>query len=72
MNDVTEFDLKRVAFDLEAGIDGGAGDGAADSVTVNGTDLADDIQVTATGSAVDVNGVPRPFRSTTRRPPTTS
>jgi Ca2+-binding RTX toxin-like protein len=47
-----------VALDLEAAIGGGRGDGAADSVTVNGTNNPDDIQITATGSAVDVNGVP--------------
>jgi len=58
VNDVTGTDLKRVAFDLEAAIGGGAGDGAADSVTVNGTNDPDDIQITASGSAVDVNGVP--------------
>ena len=58
VNDTAGTDLKRVAFDLEAAIGGGAGDGAADSVTVNGTNDSDDIQITASGSAVDVNGVP--------------
>jgi Ca2+-binding RTX toxin-like protein len=58
VNDVTGTDLKSVAFDLEGAIGGGAGDGAADSVTVNGTIAPDDIQITASGSAVDVNGVP--------------
>ena len=57
VNDATGTDLKLVAFDLEAAIGGGAGDGAADSVTVNGTNDPDDIQITASGSAVDVNGV---------------
>jgi len=58
VNNTTGTDLKRVTFDLEAAIGGGAGDGAADSVTVNGTNDPDDIQITASGSAVDVNGVP--------------
>jgi Ca2+-binding RTX toxin-like protein len=58
VNDTTGTDLKRVTFDLEAAIGGGAGDGAADSVTVNGTNDPDDIQITASASAVDVNGVP--------------
>jgi Ca2+-binding RTX toxin-like protein len=58
LNDTTGTDLKSVALDLEAAIGGGRGDGAADSVTVNGTNNPDDIQITATGSAVDVNGVP--------------
>jgi Ca2+-binding RTX toxin-like protein len=58
LNDVSGTDLKSVALDLEAAIGGGRGDGAADSVTVNGTNNPDDIQITATGSAVDVNGAP--------------
>jgi hypothetical protein len=58
LNDTTGTDLKSVAVDLEAAIGGGRGDGAADSVTVNGTNNPDDIQITATGSAVDVNGAP--------------
>ena len=37
VNDTSGNDLKRIVFDLEAAIGGGAGDGAADSVTVNGT-----------------------------------
>ena len=57
VNDTTGTDLKRVTFDLEAAIGGGVGDGAADSVTVNGTNDPDDIQVTASEGAVDVNGV---------------
>jgi Ca2+-binding RTX toxin-like protein len=48
--------LKSVAFDLEAAIGGGVGDGAADSVTVNGTNEPDDIEISADGSAVDVFG----------------
>jgi Ca2+-binding RTX toxin-like protein len=58
VNDTSGTDLKRVAFDLEAAIGGGAGDGAADSVTVNGTNDPDDIQITANGNAVNVNGTP--------------
>ncbi|HEU5064680.1 MAG TPA: hypothetical protein VFT86_02170 [Gaiellaceae bacterium] len=57
VNNTAGTDLKRVAFDLAAAIGGGAGDGAADSVTVNGTNDPDDIQITADGSAVDVFGV---------------
>ena len=58
LNDTAATGLKIVSLDLAAAIGGGAGDGAADSVTVNGTDLADDIQVTATGSTVEVFGAP--------------
>ena len=57
VNDVAGTDLKIVAFDLGAATGGGAGDGAADSVTVNGTNDPDDIQITANGSVVTVNGV---------------
>ena len=52
VNDTSGTDLKRIVFDLEAAIGGGAGDGAADSVTVNGTNDADDIQVTESESGV--------------------
>jgi Ca2+-binding RTX toxin-like protein len=58
LNDTAATGLKIVSLDLAAAIGGDAGDGAADSVTVNGTNLADDIQVIATGSVVDVLGAP--------------
>jgi Ca2+-binding RTX toxin-like protein len=51
-NDTTGTDLKSVAFDLEGAIGGGTGDGAADSVTVNGTDNPDDIQITPIDNVV--------------------
>src|SRR5215211_2354245 len=57
VNDTTGTDLKTVAFDLEGAVGGGRGDGAADSLTVNGTNNPDDIQITASGSGVLVNGV---------------
>src|SRR5215211_5130325 len=56
LNDVSGTRLKLVTLDLEAAIGGGVGDGAADSVTVNGTNDPDDIQIVADGSAVDVVG----------------
>jgi Ca2+-binding RTX toxin-like protein len=58
VNDITGTDLKHVALDLEGAIGAGAGDGAADSVTVNGTNLPDDIHINAIGSVVDVDGTP--------------
>jgi Ca2+-binding RTX toxin-like protein len=58
LNDTAATGLKIVSLDLAGAIGGGAGDGAADSVTVNGTDVADDIQVIATGERVDVLGAP--------------
>ena len=63
----------RSHFDLEAAIGGGAGDGAADSVTVNGTNDPDEIEITADEErrgrlrrSGEASG------STTRRPQTTS
>ena len=56
LNNVSGTRLKSVTLDLEAAIGGGAGDGAADSVTVNGTNEPDDIQISADGSVVDVFG----------------
>jgi Ca2+-binding RTX toxin-like protein len=58
LNDTSATDLKTVALDLAAAIGGGAGDGAADSVTVNGTNNHDDIQASAIGSVVEVVGAP--------------
>jgi predicted ester cyclase len=57
VNDMTGTDLKFVSFDLEGAIGGGTGDGAADSVTVNGTGNPDNVNVSANGSAVDVAGL---------------
>jgi Ca2+-binding RTX toxin-like protein len=56
LNDTTGTDLKRLTFDLEVAIGGGVGDGAADSVTVNGTNDRDDIQVTENEGGVLVTG----------------
>ena len=56
LNDTTGTDLKRVTLDLEAAIGGGAGDGAADSVTANGTNGPDDIAITADEGGVLVIG----------------
>jgi len=58
VNDTRGTDLKAVAFDLEAAIGGGAGDGAVDSVRVNGTNDPDDIQFTASAGVVEVFGAP--------------
>jgi Ca2+-binding RTX toxin-like protein len=62
LNDTSGTDLKTVALDLEAAIGGRGGDGAADSVTVNGTNDPDDIQISADGSAVEVVGAPVALR----------
>src|SRR5215207_4551480 len=56
LNDTSGTRLKSVAFDLEAAIGGGVGDGAADSVTVNGTNGPDDIRIDAFEGVVEVIG----------------
>jgi Ca2+-binding RTX toxin-like protein len=56
VGDLTGTDVKEVDIDLR-GPDGG-GDGAADSVTVNGTASADQISIVSGRSSVIVNGLP--------------
>lgn len=55
VNDLTGSGVKQVAIDLA--LPGGTGDGAQDSVTVNGTAASNRIQVTAAGSMVTVSGL---------------
>ena len=50
-------DLKNADFELEAAIGGNAGDGAADTVTVEGTNGPDTIAMAANAGAVDVTGL---------------
>jgi Ca2+-binding RTX toxin-like protein len=57
VNDLSGTDLKNADFDLEAAIGGNAGDGAADTLTVNGTNGDDTIAVAASAGAVDVTGL---------------
>ena len=55
VNDLAGTDVKQVAIDLAGS--GGNGDGQSDTVTVNGTNGNDRIDVTASGSVVTVNGL---------------
>jgi len=55
VNDLTGTDVRQVAIDLSA--TGGGGDGAADSVIVNGSGGADHIVITQSGSDIQVNGL---------------
>jgi hypothetical protein len=57
VNDVTGTDLARVDVDLAGPLGGSTSDGAADTVTVKGTDGVDTIAATANGSAVEVSGL---------------
>jgi Ca2+-binding RTX toxin-like protein len=55
VNDLTGTDVRHVSIDLQAG--GGGGDGAADTVTVDGTNTAEQITVALSGSNVVVSGL---------------
>ncbi len=57
LNDPAGTDLKQVSLDL-SGISGtGVGDGQADSVIVNGTNAADNVNVTSSGSSYTISGL---------------
>lgn len=58
VGDLTGTDVTQVAIDLAGTPGSGVGDGAADSVTVNGTAANDTVQVTGTGGSVSVAGLP--------------
>jgi Ca2+-binding RTX toxin-like protein len=58
VNDLTHTGITQVNIDLSATPGSGVGDGAADTVTVNGTAGNDHIQVTGSGTSVSVNGLP--------------
>src|ERR1700722_18647438 len=58
VGDLTGTGVTQVSIDLAATPGSGVGDGAADSVTVNGTNGSDNIQVSGTGSLVTVAGLP--------------
>ena len=58
VGDLTGTGVTQVAIDLAGQPGSGVGDGAADSVTVNGTAGNDNIQVAGTGGSVTVAGLP--------------
>jgi Ca2+-binding RTX toxin-like protein len=62
VNDMTGTDLRTASIDL------GGADNAADAVTVNGTDNADRVRVTAAGGVVDVAGLKTDARITGSEP----
>jgi Ca2+-binding RTX toxin-like protein len=57
VDDLTGTDAKQVNIDLSGTPGSGQGDGAADSVIVNGTQGADTVTVASSGAAVVVNGL---------------
>ncbi len=57
VNDLTGTDVTMTNLDLAGTLGGSAGDGAVDSVVVNGTDGNDDIAITGNGSGAAVTGL---------------
>jgi Ca2+-binding RTX toxin-like protein len=57
VNDLTGTGITQVAIDLSAGPGSQSGDGAADRVTVNGTNGDDNISVVTSGGSIVVNGL---------------
>ena len=57
VNDLTGTDVTQVNLDLSATPGSGQGDGAADTVTVNGTAGDDTVTVASSGASVVVNGL---------------
>ena len=56
VNDLSGTDVQQVAIDLSAS--GGGGDGAADTVIVNGTSGANNVTISQSGPGIVVNGLP--------------
>ena len=67
VGDLSGTDLKSADIDLSATI--GGGDSSQDTVTVNGRELADTVDVTASGQQVLVDGPPRPHPDQRQREP---
>ncbi|HZX86290.1 MAG TPA: calcium-binding protein [Reyranella sp.] len=57
VGDLSGTDVKQVNLDLSAQAGSGQGDGAADTVTANGTQGSDTITVASSGASVAVNGL---------------
>ena len=57
VNDLSKTGVQQVAIDLSAPAGSGTGDGAADSVTVNGTAASDQIVVTGYGRLGQRHGI---------------
>jgi Ca2+-binding RTX toxin-like protein len=58
VNDLTGTDLTQLNLDLASPAGSGTGDGQADSVIVNGTNSADNVQVAGAGTSFTVSGLP--------------
>jgi Ca2+-binding RTX toxin-like protein len=57
VNDLSRTDVTQVNFDLATTPGSGVGDGAADTVIINGTNHADNIQIAGSGNSFSVTGL---------------
>ncbi len=57
INDMHGTSIRDTNIDLSASVSSGVGDGQADLVTVNGSDRADNVSVTANGPGIDIGGL---------------
>jgi hypothetical protein len=64
VNDMTGTRMRQANIDLSGSGNGGAGDGSADLVTVNGTNKDDRVNVVGQGALVDVSGLQTETRIT--------
>ena len=58
VNDLSKTDVTQVAIDLAGTPGSGTGDGAADTVIVNGNGGGNEVVVTGSGTSVSVAGLP--------------
>jgi Ca2+-binding RTX toxin-like protein len=65
VNDLTGTDLTQVNLNLATTIGGSVGDGAADSITVNGSDAVNVVSIIGAGTSVSVNGLAAAVNITT-------
>ena len=72
VNDLSGTDVAQVNLDLAGTPGSGTGDGQADTVIVNGTNGADNVQVVDAAPASPYPACPPPWRSAARRVPTTN
>ena len=57
VNDMTATDVKQVNINLSATLGGTAGDGQIDTVTVNGSNAGNTINITGQGGSIAVSGL---------------
>ena len=72
VGDLSGTDVTEVNLNLAGAMEGNAGDGQADTVTVNGTNGDDVLKITGSGTNAAVTGLPARVNITGQRAPTIS